>query len=61
MASYDFTGKNVLISGAGGGFGLAAAKRFAAAGARLVLTDYSEDNPGSSARLCFASQAATRK
>lgn len=43
MASYDFSGKVVLISGAGGGFGLAAAKRFAAAGARLVLTDYSED------------------
>lgn len=43
MASYDFAGKVVLISGAGGGFGLEAAKRFAASGAKLVLTDYSEE------------------
>lgn len=42
MAKYDFTGKTVLISGAGGGLGLAAAERFAQAGAHLVLTDYSD-------------------
>ncbi|MGB7336903.1 MAG: SDR family oxidoreductase [Salaquimonas sp.] len=42
MAIYDFSEKSVLISGAGGGLGLAAAKRFAKAGARLVLTDYND-------------------
>jgi len=42
MANLDFTGKVVLITGAGGGFGLAAAQRFAEAGARLVLTDYND-------------------
>ncbi len=46
MASYDFSGKTVLITGAGGGFGLAAAKRFSKAGARLVLTDYDEASLG---------------
>lgn len=43
MAKYDFTGKSVLISGAGGGLGLAAAIRFAEAGANLVLTDYNDN------------------
>ena len=43
MANYDFTGKTVLISGAGGGLGLAAAERFAKAGANLMLTDYNEN------------------
>jgi len=42
MAQYDFSGKTVLITGAGGGFGLVAAQRFAEAGARLVLTDYND-------------------
>lgn len=42
MTVQDFSGKTVLITGAGGGFGLVAAQRFAEAGARLVLTDYNE-------------------
>ena len=43
MTHYDFKGKTVLISGAGGGLGLAAAKCFAEAGANLVLTDLSDE------------------
>ena len=43
MTQYDFKGKTVLISGAGGGLGLAAAKRFAEAGANLLLTDLTEE------------------
>lgn len=42
MATYDFAGKSVLISGAGGGLGLEAARRFGKAGARLILTDYDD-------------------
>lgn len=42
MASYDYSGKSVLITGAGGGFGLAAASRFGEAGAKLVLSDYND-------------------
>ena len=41
-ARYDFSGRTVFISGAGGGFGKAAAERFAEAGAMLVLTDLTE-------------------
>ncbi|WP_075998132.1 SDR family NAD(P)-dependent oxidoreductase [Salaquimonas pukyongi] len=43
MTQYDFTSKTVLVSGAGGGIGLAAAKRFADAGANLVLTDRTDE------------------
>lgn len=35
-----FDGATILITGAAGGFGSAAAKRFAREGARLVLSDY---------------------
>jgi len=37
--THDFSGKAVLITGAGGGIGRAAALAFAHAGARLMLTD----------------------
>lgn len=38
-AALDFSGKTVLITGAGGGIGRAAALAFARAGARLVVSD----------------------
>ena len=41
-----FDGKTVLITGAAGGFGRAMAKRFSAAGAKLVLSDYNEHGLG---------------
>lgn len=37
-----FDGATVLITGASGGFGSAAARRYASQGARLVLSDYDE-------------------
>lgn len=45
MAGQDsgFAGKRVLVSGATGGFGRALAAAFAEAGARLLLTDLSDD------------------
>jgi len=39
MAEGRFAGKVVMITGAAGGFGAAAARRFAAEGARLALSD----------------------
>ncbi len=38
-----FEGMSVLITGAAGGFGSAASRRYAREGARLVLSDYSEE------------------
>ena len=38
-----FDGATVLITGAAGGFGSAAARRYAQEGARLVLSDYASD------------------
>ena len=38
-----FEGKVALITGAGGGIGRAAAARFAAEGARVVLVDVADD------------------
>jgi meso-butanediol dehydrogenase/(S,S)-butanediol dehydrogenase/diacetyl reductase len=47
----DLTGKVALITGAGGGIGRAAAIRFAAAGARLGLTDIDRDALAATAAL----------
>ena len=37
--TYDFSGQVVLVTGAGDGIGRAAARRFAAEGATVVLID----------------------
>ena len=44
-AARRFEGKVVLITGAAGGIGRAAAVRFAAEGARLGLVDRTPDGP----------------
>ena len=53
----DLTGKVALITGAGGGIGRAAAIRFAAAGARLGLTDI--DRAALAATAALVPQDAT--
>lgn len=42
--SYDFTGRTLFLTGAGGGIPAAIAKLFAAAGANLFLTDLHSDS-----------------
>ncbi|MBQ1334795.1 MAG: SDR family oxidoreductase [Clostridia bacterium] len=44
MVNFDFTGKNVLISGAGGGIGGGIADVFAKAGAKVYVADWLEEN-----------------
>ena len=40
--SYDFSGQVALVTGAGSGMGLAAARAFAEAGAQVTLADVDE-------------------
>ena len=61
MSGRLYEGASVLISGAAGGFGRLAAERFAAAGARLVLTDILEsglEEAAAAARALGAEVAA---
>ncbi|MEU3269575.1 SDR family oxidoreductase [Saccharomonospora sp. NPDC006951] len=44
--AFDLSGARVVITGGGGGIGAAMARRFAAAGARLVLADLDADAVG---------------
>lgn len=43
MSTYDLAGKSILITGASGGIGSAAARQLVAAGANLTLVDLSEN------------------
>lgn len=43
MAIHHFSNKNVLVTGAGGGIGLATAEAFARQGARIFITDISPE------------------
>jgi 3-oxoacyl-[acyl-carrier protein] reductase len=43
MLNFDLPGRAALITGGGGGFGLAIGRRFAAAGARVALADIHGD------------------
>jgi NAD(P)-dependent dehydrogenase (short-subunit alcohol dehydrogenase family) len=47
VADQDFSGKTVVVLGASGGLGSGMATRFAARGARLVLSDYEASALGS--------------
>jgi NAD(P)-dependent dehydrogenase (short-subunit alcohol dehydrogenase family) len=47
LGGQDFSGKTVIVLGAGGGLGSGIAKRFGARGARLVLSDYEASTLGS--------------
>ncbi|WP_336985937.1 SDR family oxidoreductase [Altererythrobacter aquiaggeris] len=42
--NYDFTGKTVIVTGSSGGIGLGIARRFAAAGANVVLNSRSRND-----------------
>jgi NAD(P)-dependent dehydrogenase (short-subunit alcohol dehydrogenase family) len=62
----DANGKTVLITGAGGGFGRHMVQQFRAAGARLVLTDLTDDalgavtdDAGDDLVLAFAADLST--
>ena len=46
MPTYDFDGKVALVTGAAGGIGSATARKFAAAGAKVVVADIDEEGAG---------------
>ena len=46
MPTYEFDGKVALVTGAAGGIGSATARKFAAAGAKVVVADIDEEGTG---------------
>lgn len=52
-----FTGKTVIVTGAGSGIGLATARRFGSEGARVVLADLDLDRAGQAAETVRADGA----
>jgi NAD(P)-dependent dehydrogenase (short-subunit alcohol dehydrogenase family) len=58
-APWSFHDKVVIVTGAGGGIGLATAHRFAGAGARVVVAEFDEARARPPSRRCVP-PAATR-
>ncbi|OUL99176.1 SDR family oxidoreductase [Variovorax sp. JS1663] len=58
--THDFNGKAVLVTGAGGGIGRATAQAFAAAGARLMVTDVDVSAGEETAALAHAEGGEAR-
>lgn len=55
-----FTGKTILITGAGGGLGLAMAQRLASEGAELILSDVNGERLQASAQTLLEQQVCCR-
>ena len=60
MASMDFTGKTALITGAGRGIGREVARRLAAVGANVLITDLDRDVLGETGSLIDAAGGQVR-